>query len=1414
MNAAPRKQIPDVQDSDLISGQDIDIDVSIFARLGFGRGRDDAGKQSQGARHLALLPADTLELDLSDPAQRQFGEYELLEQIGEGGMGVVYRARQIALDREVAIKLLAAGVWASKEFVERFRREAQNAARMQHPNIVPVYEVGENDELHFFSMRLIQGGSLAAELKRDGKIAPLRAAQLLRIVAEAVDYAHRLGVLHLDLKPANVLIDENGTPHVADFGLARRLDSALAADNDEVSGTPSYMAPEQASPRTQRITPATDIWGLGAILYELTTGEPPFLGKSPQATLQMVVDGTLQAPRRHAPTLPRDLEAIILKSMTYRADERYASARALADDLTRYIEGRAVRARPLSAIQRTVRWARREPKLALAVGLAAAALLTGIATTSLQWRRAESGAAETRATLWQARHIAAEVAIAGDDGFAAIRPILANLAEQEQQDVDASAERLRIGLELEYAPRLIDVLPLDAVPLDLAVSPDRRRVAILTDAGPATKASVSLLDPLAARVLWTTPVAPSEVVRFQSDGRAVQVDNKPPDGGGYHWERLSIEDGAPVPLTVPGVWTRNTYSMDGHYGLLGDDHDQVQLWDLQTGKALSALRAWPMPALSADPFNDGTVLWGGVDNATDARLVAPEWKPLWRLAPSANETVHISDWSPDQRWLMVGMESGRIDLVDLTSGAQRSLPNDFGNRVGHLAFSPDSQWLVVGSLDHGAKIWSTADAKLLALPIQHAGMVTTLAVDAAARLLMSNDDGTPRLWRLANAPSRYAPVVPTGPRLSAHSATYNVQPLLLLPELDLAITGGIEKELRFWRLPPNPLRHTHAAPVADADLIFDGKHLLAVDGNQVQVVDAWAERALTPPLTHAQPVSHAALSRDGKTVWVTAGDEVHRWDWAQGQARAAAVKLPNVVQHMALNPHRDEVIVSVLRYESGRVYEDLLRIDSEQNQVLATCRLAGPLGNLRYSDDGAQLLAWRGQTLYRLDATTLLPAWPVLRMDSGKGAGYLDARAHDNALWTSVINPYTDSQRTALWHYDSGTTSPNWREPAFLGLLVAALRDDGTQAVISPGGYPGHMPIQRFGARGDRITLGERGYGGMAADFSPDSRWLATALPDGIRLYSDANPVGPPLRAALDYHDRVEQVAFAVDGSSVLARSTKGHWLLWRVHADTRPIADIADELDTVLATSSDGNAPMHFDAALRSRLRARDAGASSSASASWSDATRTDPNVVPPPRAPDTPANLLDLSAYLTRTAHEQNASDSSFDVRRLALGRQRIDGVEFDLRGVVHLSAPLHEPTQTPLPRQVRGIAVPEQASAFQLLMGDYGDGNPSPCLSLILHFTDGGERRVPISLSVPWLKPEPLVDPLLGEATTAPLVLQVQSNNTEYATTDPLRLYRVRVENPEPRRSLASLGLYAERNAPYVAAITTETTVAAPQ
>jgi len=341
-----------------------------LAKLAFGSMPAGATHHTAVGRHLALLPLDALELDLSDPEQCRFGDYELMEKIGQGGMGVVYRARQHSLDREVALKLLAAGPWASDDFVARFKREAQSAARMQHPNIVEIYEIGQIDALNFFAMRLVRGHTLAQELSRPEPFDLQRAARLLRTIAEAVDYAHRLGVLHLDLKPGNVLIDERGEPLVADFGLARRVDESFSTDGDEVSGTPSYMAPEQAQLKSHKLSPATDIYGLGAILYEALTGVPPFLAATPQATLERVVSEPVPRPRAQRKFIPADLEAICLKCLEKDPRERYASARGLADDLGRYLEGRSVSVRSVGALELLWRWISREPGRRLVKGVA------------------------------------------------------------------------------------------------------------------------------------------------------------------------------------------------------------------------------------------------------------------------------------------------------------------------------------------------------------------------------------------------------------------------------------------------------------------------------------------------------------------------------------------------------------------------------------------------------------------------------------------------------------------------------------------------------------------------------------------------------------------------------------------------------------------------------------------------------------------------------------------------------------------------------------------------------------------------------------------------------------------------------------------------------------------------------------
>ncbi len=412
----------------------------------------------------------------SEPTHiRYFGDYEITRELARGGMGVVFEARQMSLNRKVALKMILAGQLAHETDVKRFYTEAEAAANLDHPGIVPIFEVGQHEGQHYFSMGFVEGQSLSQRLT-EGPLPPREAAALMTAVADAIDYAHQCGVIHRDLKPGNILLDQKGNPRVTDFGLAKKLegDSGLTGSG-QIMGTPSYMPPEQAGGQRAAVGPAADVYALGATLYALITGRPPFQAATAMDTVLQVLSDEPVPPRRLNASIPRDLETICLKCLEKELSRRYASAAALAADLRRFLAGEPIAARPVTRLERLAKWARRKPTLAAAYTLGLlAVLLGGLGGVAVwQWRAAEKARERETLARSSAEMAQAEAVLARDAATSAQAEAerqrdraddarsVADKARVAEQNARAEAERQREKFERFDYGRTIQVAHQD-----------------------------------------------------------------------------------------------------------------------------------------------------------------------------------------------------------------------------------------------------------------------------------------------------------------------------------------------------------------------------------------------------------------------------------------------------------------------------------------------------------------------------------------------------------------------------------------------------------------------------------------------------------------------------------------------------------------------------------------------------------------------------------------------------------------------------------------------------------------------------------------------------------------------------------------------------------------------------------------
>jgi WD40 repeat protein/tRNA A-37 threonylcarbamoyl transferase component Bud32 len=775
----------------------------------------------------AVTSPDGTPPDMTKRAPPAISGYEILGELGRGGMGVVYKAREVLLNRPCALKMILAGAHATSEAAARFLTEAEAIARLQHPHIVQIHHIGEADGLPFFELEYVSGGSLDQAL--DGTPwPPRRAARLTEQLARGITEAHRLGIVHRDLKPGNVLLAADGTPKITDFGLARALGSESGLTGSEaIMGTPSYMAPEQAGGKAREASPAADIYAAGAILYELLTGRPPFRGATVLETLEHVKSTEPVTPSRLVPKLPRDIETICLKCLQKDPARRYESADALAEDLRRFQAGESIVARHVGELERACRWCRRNPAVAsLGAGVAALLVVMAVGGTLAAWTFAEKARIESRlrtdadqanrtavAKAKEARDKADELegSLYVDRVNRAYREWEASnlgLAEQLLDDCPAA----RRGWEWHLVKRLCHLEGLTlrghtAGVQTVAFSPDGSRVAsgagLYVYSGSDDEAELKLWDAATGREVLALPGLKGTVrgLAFSPDGTRLASVNEiahPKRGG--HLTLWEVATGRVVydrpeaetsPLCV-------AFSPDGKTLAVGsggfNDHlttGHVTLRDAATGDELFHLPGQPGGVRSVAFSPDGKTL-----AAASAGVIE-----LWDLGSRAKvhdlrahqSFVYDVAFSPDGRILATGGYDGIIKLWDPKTGEAVMTLYGHTSKVEGLDFSPDGKRLASSSEDMSVRLWDPKSGRELASFRGHTSFANGVAFSPDGRMLASaGQDRTVKLWDVRTS----RPVVFREHTAWVQTTSFSPDGKLVASSAEAA--EGVDNTVRLW----------------------------------------------------------------------------------------------------------------------------------------------------------------------------------------------------------------------------------------------------------------------------------------------------------------------------------------------------------------------------------------------------------------------------------------------------------------------------------------------------------------------------------------------------------------------------------------------------------------------------------------
>ena len=792
---------------------------------------------------------------------RQFGDYELLTEIARGGMGVVYRARQISLHRVVALKMIIAGQLASKEEVARFRREAEAAANLDHPNIVPIYEVGENEGNHYFSMKLIEGGNLAHRMTSDAgpganKNEQRAAAALLATIARAVHHAHQRGILHRDLKPANILMDKEGQPYVTDFGVARRVGGqSSSTQTGHLVGTPSYMSPEQA--RSEKVlTTAVDVYSLGAILYELLTGRQPFRAETPLDTVLQVLDQEPVPPRQIGPQINADLETICLKCLEKDPVNRYGSAEALADDLDRWRAGEPITARPVTRPERLWRWSRRNPIIAASAAAAIVALVLG---TTISTHFALRASAEARLARRDELKLLRNLYLSQmNQAWLSWQAGEIGVAQQilEGQEPDRTGGRDMRGFEWDFLSRL-------------------------------ARSS--------QRTLWQ-PKLPPEIgphltdgwqrVAFRPGTSQMAWVNWPPDGGGVAEVILADTATGERKRTFSNL-SGVQFSPDGKWlaGCSAESNAEpnqissIAVWNADTGMKVATVPGQRACAFSPDGGRLFLLSGAPSESGRSGDLICIwDWAAGKKLATLIGDgsTIRCFVISPNGKLLATGSVAGSSDISGTPQPAAKLWDADTGKELGTIqhngvkamAFSRDGRFLATVDVRGGVRVWNVAQQKqFLELPrhSENDRVSSVLFTFDNKQLITASNDHQIRVWDLITGDVVRVFRGHDAPIISMAANSHN----------ELIATMALDGSVRLWQATEDQESSVHVLPKMPVEALAFGPgpdqiSILASDGLHATNIENgrfFSERSLNQQATHLQsdrPHMMDKLSADGR----------------------------------------------------------------------------------------------------------------------------------------------------------------------------------------------------------------------------------------------------------------------------------------------------------------------------------------------------------------------------------------------------------------------------------------------------------------------------------------------------------------------------------------------------------------------